>query len=170
LIDFVHIGKTYSALKVFQMSTSGVYCGPLKLLASEVFNKTNQLNTRCDLITGEERKFANEDQSPSQHAACTVEMVNLDKEYEVAVIDEIQLISDLQRGWAWTRAFLGLAAKEIHVCGDMTAVDIISDLAFLCGDTLEIKNYKRLTQLIIMEKYICLFSVLLTRFEIFNIK
>lgn len=145
-------GKTYSALKQFQTSKSGVYCGPLKLLASEVFNKTNQLNTKCDLITGEERKFANEDFTPSDHVACTVEMVNLDKDYDVAVIDEIQLISDLQRGWAWTRAFLGLSAKEIHVCGDLTAIDIISDLAFLCGDTLEVKNYKRLTQLNIMNK------------------
>ena len=104
------------------------------------------------MITGEERKFANEDQTPAEHVACTVVMVNLDKEYEIAVIDEIQLISDLQRGWAWTRAFLGLSAKEIHVCGDMTAVDIVSDLAFLCGDTLEIRNYQRLTQLNIMEK------------------
>jgi len=27
---------------------------------------------------------------------------------EVAVIDEIQMIRDAQRGWAWTRALLGL--------------------------------------------------------------
>jgi len=26
---------------------------------------------------------------------------------EVAVIDEIQMIRDEQRGWAWTRALLG---------------------------------------------------------------
>lgn len=145
-------GKTYSALQQFQTSDSGVYCGPLKLLANEVFNKTNQINKKCDLITGEERKFADLDNIPAEHVACTVEMVNLDKEYDVAVIDEIQLISDLQRGWAWTRAFLGLNAKEIHVCGDLTAIDIISDLAFLCGDVLEVKNYKRLTQLSIMDK------------------
>jgi len=27
---------------------------------------------------------------------------------EVAVIDEIQMIREPQRGWAWTRALLGL--------------------------------------------------------------
>ena len=145
-------GKTFTALQAFHNSKSGVYCGPLKLLASEVYNKSNKLNTKCDLITGEERKYANQDNTPSEHVSCTVEMVNLDKDYETAVIDEIQMISDLQRGWAWTRAFLGISAKEIHVCGDMTALNIISDLAFLCGDSFEVRNYKRLTQLNTMNK------------------
>ena len=35
-------------------------------------------------------------------------MANLEKEYDVAVIDEIQLLADSERGWAWTRALLGL--------------------------------------------------------------
>jgi len=34
-------------------------------------------------------------------------MVNLEKEYDVAVIDEIQMIGDSSRGWAWTRAVQG---------------------------------------------------------------
>lgn len=36
-------GKTYHALKRFMTAKSGVYCGPLKLLANEVFNKTNEM-------------------------------------------------------------------------------------------------------------------------------
>ncbi len=131
-------GKTYQALKAFQNSQTGIYCGPLKLLANEVFNKTNQAETKCDLITGEERKFANKDLSQSNHVACTVEMTNLDKNYDVAVIDEIQMIKDQQRGWAWTRAFLGIKASEIHLCGDMSAIDLISDLCFLTGDNIEV--------------------------------
>ena len=39
--------------------------------------------------------------------------------YEVAVIDEIQMCKDHQRGWAWTRALLGIPADEIHVCGEV---------------------------------------------------
>lgn len=140
-------GKTYSAMQSFTNGESGVYCGPLKLLASEVFAKTNKGSTKCDLVTGEERKYANEDGTPSMHVACTVEMVNLDKKVDVAVIDEIQMIKDHQRGWAWTRAFLGLQAKEIHVCGDASSVKLISDLAFLVGDTFELRNYNRLTRL-----------------------
>jgi len=35
-------GKTFHALERFLNAKSGVYCGPLKLLASEVFNKSNE--------------------------------------------------------------------------------------------------------------------------------
>ena len=61
---------------------------------------------------------------------------------EVAVIDEIQLIGDLQRGWSWTRALLGLAAKEIHVCGEETAIDLVEQLALSTGDELEVGRTK----------------------------
>lgn len=36
-------GKTYHALERFRTAKSGVYCGPLKLLATEVYQKTNTL-------------------------------------------------------------------------------------------------------------------------------
>lgn len=35
-------GKTYNAMKRFLEAKSGVYCGPLKMLATEVFNKSNE--------------------------------------------------------------------------------------------------------------------------------
>lgn len=35
-------GKTYQAMQRFLNSESGIYCGPLKLLALEVFKKSNQ--------------------------------------------------------------------------------------------------------------------------------
>lgn len=34
-------GKTYQAMQRFLKSESGIYCGPLKLLAMEVFQKSN---------------------------------------------------------------------------------------------------------------------------------
>ncbi len=34
-------GKTYHALERFFKAKSGVYCGPLRLLANEVFHKSN---------------------------------------------------------------------------------------------------------------------------------
>ena len=34
-------GKTYHALQKFTKAKSGIYCGPLRLLATEVFQKTN---------------------------------------------------------------------------------------------------------------------------------
>jgi len=33
----------------------------------------------------------------------------------VAVIDEIQMIRDPQRGWAWTRAFLGKLVGYLNI-------------------------------------------------------
>ena len=108
---------------------SGVYCGPLKLLAVEVFNKANKRGTACDLVTGEERKRADkEDEEPAAHVSCTVEMTNVNQNYEVAVIDEIQMVKDYQRGWAWTRALLGIPAEEIHVCGEAAAIDLVKEI------------------------------------------
>ncbi len=112
-------GKTYHALERFMSAKSGVYCGPLKLLAAEVFNKCKARGVDCDLVTGEERRSAREDGEPADHVACTVEMTNCNQTYEVAVIDEIQMVKDYQRGWAWTRALLGVPAEEIHVCGEV---------------------------------------------------
>ena len=67
--------------------------------------------------------------------------------YDVAIIDEIQMISDVERGWAWSRALLGVCAKEIHVCGEERALNMISLLAAECGDEMNMVKYKRLGQL-----------------------
>lgn len=71
---------------------------------------------------------------------------------EVAVIDEIQLLKDPSRGWAWTRAFLGLLADEIHICGEAGAITLIEKLCETTGETVEVNHYKRLTELTIENK------------------
>ena len=68
---------------------------------------------------------------------------------QVAVIDEIQLVKDYQRGWAWTRALLGLQAQEIHVCGETAAVDLVREMCIATGEEVEVKSYKRLTPLVV---------------------
>ena len=67
--------------------------------------------------------FSLQDGTPSLHVACTVEMASTNSHFQVAVIDEIQMLADLSRGWAWTRALLGIAAEEVHVCGDPSAIE-----------------------------------------------
>jgi ATP-dependent RNA helicase SUPV3L1/SUV3 len=94
---------------------TGVFCGPLRLLALEVFNRTNAAGVPCDMVTGDDRKFAVSNMEPSKHLSSTVEMLSLDLKVEVAVIDEIQMLRDDQRGWAWTRALLGVAADEVCI-------------------------------------------------------
>ena len=101
---------------------TGVYCGPLRLLAVEVFKRTNASGVACDLVTGEDRQYAVNNTEPADHLSSTVEMLSLEMKSEVAVIDEIQMLRDDQRGWAWTRALLGVAAEEV----------IKNDSSFVC--------------------------------------
>ena len=49
------------------------------------------------------------------------------------------MLGDLQRGSAWTRALLGLAAREIHVCGEYTAIKLVEELVLMTGcDTFQV--------------------------------
>src|SRR5690349_2275146 len=106
-------GKTYQALTRLEQAASGVYCGPLRLLAHEIYDKFNKRGVRCNLLTGEERRIVDED---APIVACTVEMASFSKRMDVAVIDEIQMLADAQRGWAWTMALLSIRADELHLC------------------------------------------------------
>jgi len=127
---------------------SGVYCGPLRLLAMEVYERLNTAGAYCNLVTGQERRMV----PGAEHTACTVEMVGLNKRVDVAVIDEIQLMGDGSRGWAWTRAVLGVAANEIHVCGDGSAVALLKRLCEDVGDEMEVREYERFTPLQVEER------------------
>lgn len=102
----------------------------------------------CNLITGEERRIVAEDALVS----CTVEMLQYDRFVDVAVVDEIQMIADPARGGGWTAAVLGLCAKEIHLCGEETAVEIVKDLVKETDDELIVNRYQRLTPLRIAEQ------------------
>lgn len=136
-------GKTYHALKRLEQAKSGIYAGPLRLLAHEVYARLNTKGRTCDLVTGDEK--AAHDGSEMQ--SCTVEMVPLNADVEVAVIDEIQMIGHKERGWAWTQALLGLKAKEIHLCGEERSVPLIRELVASMGDEITIHTYKRLSPL-----------------------
>jgi ATP-dependent RNA helicase SUPV3L1/SUV3 len=136
-------GKTYQALQRFKNADSAIYCGPLRLLAHEIYEKCNQEGVKCNLLTGEEKR-----ESDGVHKwSCTVEMVSTSREFDVAVIDEIQMIGDPFRGSSWTRALLGLRAKEIHLCGEATAVNLIKRLCEETEDEVEVYHYKRLCPL-----------------------
>lgn len=138
-------GKTYHALKRLEQAESGLYAGPLRLLAHEVFMRLNARGKPCNLITGDERKIT--EAGDASMNSCTVEMVPVNQPLDVAVIDEIQMIGHEERGWAWTQAVLGLKAKELHLCGEERIVPLIKELAAAMGDDLEIHHYKRLSPL-----------------------
>ncbi len=54
------------------------------------------------------------------------------------MLDEIQMIADRARGWAWTRALLGLPTHELHVCGDPSVLPLLEQLVADCGDELKV--------------------------------
>ena len=138
-------GKTYHALQRLEAAKSGIYLGPLRLLAHEVFTRLNAKGRSCALVTGEEQRVPEGDLPPMY--SCTVEMAPLNTKFDVAVIDEIQMISHPERGWAWTQAFLGLQAREIHLCGEARTVNIMRELCALVGDEVHVHEYQRLTPL-----------------------
>ncbi|KAJ9651996.1 RNA helicase [Neophaeococcomyces mojaviensis] len=138
-------GKTYNALKRLQEAERGFYAGPLRLLAHEVYSRFRANGIACDLITGDDVRY--DESGEAEIYASTVEMVNTSREVEVAVIDEIQMMGNEERGWAWTRAFLGANAKEVHICGETRVIPLIRELAASMGDTLQVHHYERLNPL-----------------------
>ena len=135
-------GKTYQALQRLEAAKTGIYAGPLRLLAHEVYSRFNAKGKLCALITGEERRIP--EGLEVQMSSCTVEMVPLNTRVEVAVIDEIQMMADEERGWAWTQAFLGVQADEVHLCGEVRTESLIREICASIGDKLIVHNYQRL--------------------------
>ena len=74
-------------------------------------------------------------------------MLDTQKVYKVAVIDEIQLMADGGRGWAFTAALLSLKAHQIHLCGEAGAVDLIKRILRPLREMVQVKEYKRLSKL-----------------------
>ena len=131
-------GKTHRAVLALAAARSGMYLGPLRLLALEQRDRVVDLGTPCSLITGEER-----DQQSETHSARTVEMTDFSRRFEVCVLDEMQLAFDRDRGWAWVAAYCGVAAETLIVTGPASAEPVIRRLGELCGDAVEINLLER---------------------------
>lgn len=141
-------GKTHDALERLKQCAHGAYFGPLRLLALEVYDRLNTEGLACSMITGEETL-----EIPGALCqACTVEMLNDHEYFDIAVVDECQMIADPYRGHNWTRAILGLRAEEIHLCMAPEAEDIVVQMIRRCGDQFKIIRHKRNTRLTLQEE------------------
>jgi ATP-dependent RNA helicase SUPV3L1/SUV3 len=144
-------GKTHHALLVLERAKSGVYLAPLRLLAMEIRDRLVAAGVPCNLITGEERVLMH----GAQHTASTIEMMNPSKVVEVAVIDEIQMLQDPDRGAAWTNALIGAPASQVFICGsNAVTVPCIAAIE-ACNETYEITQTHRLTPLVLETESIC---------------
>ncbi len=136
-------GKTYQSLERLKQAAQGIYLGPLRLLALEVYETMKAAGVPCTMRTGQECI----EEANSRVTSSTIEMLDMDLHYDIAVIDEAQMVADESRGHSWTRAILGMKADEIHVCMSQDAVKAVIHLVQLCGDDYEIHQYERKTPL-----------------------
>lgn len=145
-------GKTYTAMQRLKDADTGYYLAPLRLLALEGYENLNGMGVDCSLITGEEQLINDE----ATHISSTIEMLNFDVDVDVCVIDEVQMIDDRDRGWAWANAIIGAPAKEIIMTGSPNAKEAIVALAEYLGEELEIIEFERKNPLELLEQPIAL--------------
>lgn len=140
-------GKTYGAISALEKSGEGVYLAPLRLLAVEQYERINADGLPCSLLTGEEEDII----EGATVLSATVEMADIERHIPCAVIDECQMVSDQERGGAWTTAILGIPADKVHLCAAPAAEKILVQMIEMCGDTYEIEQSDRKTPLIVEE-------------------
>ncbi len=136
-------GKTYKAMQQMKTADSAVYLAPLRLLALENYEYLKEEGINSSLITGEEEIF-DED---SFHICSTIEMLSFNLEVDVCVIDEVQMLEDEDRGWAWVNAILGAPASKVIMTGSVNALSVIEKIAKYLGEELEVVKFKRKTPL-----------------------
>ncbi|NOZ89723.1 MAG: helicase [Epsilonproteobacteria bacterium] len=141
-------GKTYEALEHLQKADTGYYLAPLRLLALEGYETLKNRGVNVSLITGEEEIIDEE----STHISSTIEMMNSSVEVDVAVIDEIQMIDDRDRGWAWANALIGVPAKKVILTGSADALDAVTKLCEYLQEPLEVIHFERKNELKLLKE------------------
>ncbi|WP_207459372.1 helicase-related protein [Azospirillum sp. SYSU D00513] len=141
-------GKTHQAIEALKGARDGVYLAPLRLLALEVMERLNAEGTPTTLLTGEE-----EIATPgARHTASTIEMMDPDRPVDVAVIDEIQMLADPDRGWAWTAALMGAPAATVFILGAPEVRPLVERAAAHLGEPLEVVELERKTPLTMLDR------------------
>jgi ATP-dependent RNA helicase SUPV3L1/SUV3 len=132
-------GKTHAALELLCAAESGAYLAPLRLLALEVYERIREQGVAASLVTGEERAI-----DPSaQHVSSTVEMLDIGRSVELAIVDEAQMLQDEQRGWAWTLAVAAVRAKRVILCGSEDGLGPAQRLAGRLGLSISVRHFER---------------------------
>ncbi|GEP03838.1 helicase-related protein [Methylobacterium oxalidis] len=141
-------GKTYAALKVLTAADTGTYLAPLRLLALENYETLLERGLKAGMVTGEEVLG----EANPTHTARTIETADLMRPVDVAVIDEIQMLSDPDRGWAWTNALFGIPAKTVIVCGSDDALAYVRRAAEAANESLDVITFARKSPLVLLDE------------------
>ncbi|NEX62219.1 helicase-related protein [Noviherbaspirillum galbum] len=144
LLGPTNSGKTHRAMEALARAKSGIYLAPLRLLALENYERLLEARPhgeplKVNLVTGEERRIVD----GATHVASTVEMLDPRNRVEVAVIDEIQMLADRDRGAAWTAAVCGAPASVVYLVGAPEARQAVEALAERLECPVEVHVLKR---------------------------
>ncbi len=135
-------GKTFLGFERLMAYKSGIFGFPLRLLARENYDKAVKrigINNVA-LITGEEKFIPKE----AKYFFCTVESIPKNLNVECAVIDEIQLASDYERGHIFTEHLLNTRGEfETILLGSLT----IKPLLVKMFPKIKIESRERLSRL-----------------------
>lgn len=132
-------GKTYQSFKEAYKGERITYLAPLRLLAMEGYDRFLNDERDAYLLTGEER-IGN---PLATCVASTIEMCDTSRIYDCAIIDEAQLITDPERGSAWTAALLGVAAKKVILTCPEESVDLLKSVFALTHEPVTVHTLER---------------------------
>lgn len=138
-------GKTHAALELLRERDSAAYLAPLRLLALEGRDRIEAMGIPCSMITGEEQHVRED----ARATASTIEMLDERSPVDLAIIDEIQMIHDRDRGWAWVNALVGAPAREVVMTGSEDVIPTVQSVADYLGEPLEIVRFERHNPLVV---------------------
>lgn len=141
-------GKTYQAMQELMKADCGIYLAPLRLLALENYEYLKELDIPVSLVTGEEEKIDDD----AGHMCSTIEMINFEFDVDVCVIDEVQMLEDSDRGWAWVNAIVGAPADKVIMTGSVNALSAIKQIAEYLEEELTVVKFKRKVPLEVLQK------------------
>lgn len=143
LLGPTNSGKTHQAIEAMTGVEHAIYLSPLRLMALENQERIESMGVPCSLVTGEEEII----REGATHFCCTVEEFARFRHqpWDVVVIDEVQMMADSQRGWAWVDALVSAYTPNLIMTGPELIRPSLQTLSDLCEDELVVKRTKRLS-------------------------
>lgn len=143
LLGPTNSGKTHRSIEAMAAAEHGIYLSPLRLMALENQERIESMGVLCSLVTGEEEII----REGATHFCCTVEEFARfrHQHWDVVVVDEVQMMADPQRGWAWVDALVSAHTPQLMMTGPALIEPSLRTLCDLCEDRLVVQRTKRLS-------------------------
>ncbi len=143
LLGPTNSGKTHRSIEAMAAAEHAIYLSPLRLMALENQERIESMGVPCSLVTGEEEII----REGATHFCCTVEEFARfrHERWDVVVVDEVQMMADPQRGWAWVDALVSAHTPKLMMTGPTLIEPSLRTLCELCEDQLQVQRTKRLS-------------------------